>query len=504
MQRGRTRGLPLPQPHGRHRGRAPRLPLLRWRSRLAWHHRALLDRAVGRARAESPRAAELLSALAGQRLALELIGTPWRFELESNGATAQAARCRAARAAASAASAATRIIGAPLSLLALARRRCCRPRFARGDVRIEGDRAARAAVSRARACCCDRTSEHAARAPVRPQRGARVAMRGLRSARRLDARRCGLDARCRTSPSTSRTRAAIWCRAPKPSSSCAASSSCASSSIASRRACSTSSSGRAGRRQEHLLRLANAPEPRLMRLRVLLRLIEIQRVLVRHRLDDFVRATHLYRPLRFVSVISPWTWFQRRSQLTRGARLRLALEELGPIFVKFGQALSTRRDLLPDDIADELAQAAGQRAAVPGRDRARDHRARLRRAARDATCAHSRRCRSPPPRSRRCTPRSCPTAAKSSSRCCAPACRPGRARSRGALHHRRRWPSAGGPRADASSRSRSCASTRKPSSMSSICCARPPMPRSSSAISPARRCCTCRRSTGTTAATKSW
>jgi ubiquinone biosynthesis protein len=93
-----------------------------------------------------------------------------------------------------------------------------------------------------------------------------------------------------------------------------------------------------------------------MRLRVLARLIQIERVLVRHRLDDFVRATHLYRPLRFVFFISPWTWFQRGSDLTRGARLRLALIELGPIFVKFGQAMSTRRDLLPADIADELAK----------------------------------------------------------------------------------------------------------------------------------------------------
>jgi ubiquinone biosynthesis protein len=84
-----------------------------------------------------------------------------------------------------------------------------------------------------------------------------------------------------------------------------------------------------------------------MRLRVLARLIQIERVLVRHRLDDFVRATHLYRPLRFVFFISPWTWFQRGSNLSRGARLRLALIELGPIFVKFGQALSTRRSRAP-------------------------------------------------------------------------------------------------------------------------------------------------------------
>jgi len=93
-----------------------------------------------------------------------------------------------------------------------------------------------------------------------------------------------------------------------------------------------------------------------MRLRVLARLLQIQRALVRHGLDDFVRATHLYRPFRFLVYLSPWTWFQRSIGVTRGERLRLALEELGPIFVKFGQAVSTRRDLLPADIADELAK----------------------------------------------------------------------------------------------------------------------------------------------------
>jgi ubiquinone biosynthesis protein len=93
-----------------------------------------------------------------------------------------------------------------------------------------------------------------------------------------------------------------------------------------------------------------------MRPRVLLRLLQIQRALVRHGLADFVRATHLYRPFRFLFYLSPWTWFQRSVGATRGERLRLALVELGPIFVKFGQALSTRRDLLPADIADELAK----------------------------------------------------------------------------------------------------------------------------------------------------
>jgi len=93
-----------------------------------------------------------------------------------------------------------------------------------------------------------------------------------------------------------------------------------------------------------------------MKLRVLARLVQIQRVLVRHGLDEFVRETHLYRPLRFVFLLSPWTWFERRKGNSRAERLRLALEELGPIFIKFGQALSTRRDLLPPDIAAELAK----------------------------------------------------------------------------------------------------------------------------------------------------
>jgi ubiquinone biosynthesis protein len=93
-----------------------------------------------------------------------------------------------------------------------------------------------------------------------------------------------------------------------------------------------------------------------VRLRVLARLVQIQRVLLKHGLDDLVRATHLYRPLLLLVLLWPDIWQARRRPLSRGARLRLALTELGPIFVKFGQAVSTRRDLLPADIADELAK----------------------------------------------------------------------------------------------------------------------------------------------------
>ena len=104
----------------------------------------------------------------------------------------------------------------------------------------------------------------------------------------------------------------------------------------------------------------------MVKLRVLARLVQIQRVLLKHGLDDFVRATHLYRPLRFLFYLSPGIWFERRRHASRGERLRLALEELGPIFVKFGQAVSTRRDLLPVDIADELAKLQDRVPPFPG------------------------------------------------------------------------------------------------------------------------------------------
>jgi ubiquinone biosynthesis protein len=81
-------------------------------------------------------------------------------------------------------------------------------------------------------------------------------------------------------------------------------------------------------------------------------MIGIQHVLVRYGLDDVIKRTHFLRPLRLLFHLFPRS-SDRSAPL--GRRIRLALQELGPIFVKFGQAVSTRRDLLPPDIADELA-----------------------------------------------------------------------------------------------------------------------------------------------------
>src|ERR1019366_4108389 len=84
-----------------------------------------------------------------------------------------------------------------------------------------------------------------------------------------------------------------------------------------------------------------------------LRVLKIVYVVLRFGLDEFLLAHHrlswMQAPLNILL-------FARDTSAPRAMRLRLALEKLGPIFVKFGQMLSTRRDLIPVDIANELAK----------------------------------------------------------------------------------------------------------------------------------------------------
>jgi ubiquinone biosynthesis protein len=94
-----------------------------------------------------------------------------------------------------------------------------------------------------------------------------------------------------------------------------------------------------------------------------LRVAHIAWVLLRHGLDEIVLAAHLFRPIRFFRFLSPFYWGRKPP---RGVRIRRALEDLGPIYVKFGQILSTRRDLLPDDIAIELTRLQDQVPPFPG------------------------------------------------------------------------------------------------------------------------------------------
>ena len=88
-------------------------------------------------------------------------------------------------------------------------------------------------------------------------------------------------------------------------------------------------------------------------LRQFLRIWHIGVILKRYRLDNLFNTARLPAPIRWLRVFIPAG--KDLSKLPRGERLRLALQDLGPVYVKFGQILSTRRDLLPQDIADELA-----------------------------------------------------------------------------------------------------------------------------------------------------
>lgn len=96
----------------------------------------------------------------------------------------------------------------------------------------------------------------------------------------------------------------------------------------------------------------------------LFRLIRINFILMRYNIDEIVLGTHWFYPLRFFVYFNPYYW--TRNKLTRGQRIRLALEHLGPIFVKMGQIMSTRRDLLPDDIAIELSKLQDSVPPFPG------------------------------------------------------------------------------------------------------------------------------------------
>ncbi len=84
----------------------------------------------------------------------------------------------------------------------------------------------------------------------------------------------------------------------------------------------------------------------------LLRLIKILYIILRYGLDEFLLA---HARTRWMSRLLNLLLFFRGRGRPRAERLRLALERLGPIFVKFGQLLSTRRDLIPLDLAEELA-----------------------------------------------------------------------------------------------------------------------------------------------------
>jgi ubiquinone biosynthesis protein len=99
-------------------------------------------------------------------------------------------------------------------------------------------------------------------------------------------------------------------------------------------------------------------------LRQFLRTWHIGVILKRYRLDELFDTGRLPGPVRWMRVLMPRS--KDVSGLPRGERLRMALQDLGPVYVKFGQILSTRRDLLPQDIAEELALLQDRVPPFPG------------------------------------------------------------------------------------------------------------------------------------------
>ena len=94
-------------------------------------------------------------------------------------------------------------------------------------------------------------------------------------------------------------------------------------------------------------------------MRKLSRLISINFTLARFGLDEIVLSMHFFRPLYWLGKVNPFNWF-RGNDRSEAVRLRLCIESLGPIFIKFGQMMSTRRDLFGDEIADELEKLLDQ------------------------------------------------------------------------------------------------------------------------------------------------
>lgn len=104
-----------------------------------------------------------------------------------------------------------------------------------------------------------------------------------------------------------------------------------------------------------------------MKLGEISRLITIQKTLIHYGLDEIVLASSGSRPVRILFYLFPWNWFGRKRG-PRAERLRCALEDLGPIFIKLGQILSTRRDFLPEDISQEFSKLQDKVPPFPGKE----------------------------------------------------------------------------------------------------------------------------------------
>lgn len=108
-----------------------------------------------------------------------------------------------------------------------------------------------------------------------------------------------------------------------------------------------------------------------MKFETMTRIWQMERIFMRFHLDEFFKDTSIEPYTKALAWLHPLRLLSARKLTNRGTRLREALIALGPIYIKFGQVLSTRRDLLPADIADELTLLQDR---VPPFDSATAHR----------------------------------------------------------------------------------------------------------------------------------
>jgi ubiquinone biosynthesis protein len=99
--------------------------------------------------------------------------------------------------------------------------------------------------------------------------------------------------------------------------------------------------------------------------KIVARILKIQKILVFYHLDDLIEDIPVLKPLQWFFYLSPKRWLRNKNKESKAERIRKALETLGPLYVKFGQSLSTRPDLLPPDIAEELAKLQDNVPAFP-------------------------------------------------------------------------------------------------------------------------------------------
>ncbi len=100
-------------------------------------------------------------------------------------------------------------------------------------------------------------------------------------------------------------------------------------------------------------------------IRQFLRLVKIAFVVLKYGLEEFMLGIKWFKPLKFLYYLYPPSWFRKHDSGSKARRVRLALEDLGPVFIKLGQVLSTRRDLLPMEYAEELAKLQDSVPAFP-------------------------------------------------------------------------------------------------------------------------------------------